>query len=179
MPMLTPTAALSRYVLDRRTLSGAERRDAEVRFGFRAGGRSFLLGAGESVQIIDAVPVCPLPGTPAWCAGVINLHGILLPVFDLSKLGDATGAGRSRYIMVFGTGGRSAGIYIDALPGAIALTGAAVPAEALADGVLQSCTVRQFVMDGRVWLETQFDRLFSELSARFQHHAFARGRAGP
>ncbi len=177
--MMKPTAALTRYVLDRSTMAVTDRRRDEVRFGFRAAGWNFLLGAEESVQIIDARPVCPIPGTPNWCAGLINLHGILLPVFDLARLLDVNSGGKPRYIMVFGKGSRSAAIYIDSLPGAVTLTNAAEPAGSLPNDLIEACTDRQYRLGGLVWLETAFDRLFTALSLRFHNHGTSRGRAGP
>jgi len=177
--MMTPTAALTRYVLDRSTMAATDRKREEVRFGFRAAGWNFLLGAEESVQIIDARPVCPLPGTPAWCAGLINLHGILLPVFDLARLLEVTAGGKPRYIMVFGKGSRSAGIYIDSLPGAVTLASAPEPVAALHNELVEACTDRQFRLGSLVWLETAFDRLFTALSLRFHNHGTSKGRVIP
>ena len=177
--MMTPTAALTRYVLDRSTMAAVDRRRDEVRFGFRAAGRNFLLGAAESVQIIDARPVCPLPGTPAWCAGLINLHGFLLPVFDLAGMLDGAARASARYIMVFGQGSRSAGIYIDSLPGAVTLNNAPEPVDPLQNALMEVCTDRQYRLGNQVWLQTSFDRLFTELSLRFQNHGTLKGRASP
>lgn len=177
--MMTPTAALTRYVLDRSTMAATDRKRDEVRFGFRAAGWNFLLGAAENVQIIDARPVCPLPGTPCWCAGLINLHGILLPVFDLARLPDGGAGGNSRYIMVFGQGSRSAGIYIDSLPGAVTLNQAPEPVGSLNNDLVAACTDRQYRLGNLVWLETAFDRLFTGLSLRFQNHGTPKGRVIP
>lgn len=177
--MMTPTAALTRYVLDRSTMAAAARKRDEVRFGFRAAGWNFLLGAEESVQIIDARPVCQLPGTPGWCAGLINLHGILLPVFDLARLLDGDADGNSRYIMVFGQGSRSAGIYLDSLPGAVTLNNAPEPVGPLQNDLMLACTDRQYRLGNLVWLEMAFDRLFTELSLRFQIHGSPKGRVIP
>lgn len=65
----------------------------------------------------------PLPHSPAHLCGVINQHGTVLPVVDLSvRLGMAPTGGDSRnVIVVVQVGGHSAGLLVDAVSDIIAL----------------------------------------------------------
>ncbi len=46
-------------------------------------GRTFGLPSSEVVELVRAVAVTPLPNGPRVVAGVINLRGRVVPVFDL------------------------------------------------------------------------------------------------
>ena len=46
-------------------------------------GRSFGLPSREVVELVRAVAISPLPAGPRVVAGVINLRGRVVPVFDL------------------------------------------------------------------------------------------------
>ena len=46
-------------------------------------GRTFGLPSTEVVELVRAVAIAPLPLGPRVVAGVINLHGRVVPVFDL------------------------------------------------------------------------------------------------
>jgi purine-binding chemotaxis protein CheW len=52
---------------------------------FELGGQRYGLPALDVREIVRAVPPVPLPGAPAVVEGVINLHGKIVPVFDLRR----------------------------------------------------------------------------------------------
>lgn len=85
---------------------------------------TFFLGAEEYGiailkvrEIIGIVPVTPVPGTPAFMQGVINLRGKIIPVIDLrAKFGMPTQAAtRETCIIVVRRLDLELGIVVDAV----------------------------------------------------------------
>jgi purine-binding chemotaxis protein CheW len=50
---------------------------------FELAGRRFALPSADVVHLVRAVSVQPLPGAPVVVAGIIDLHGEVMPVLDL------------------------------------------------------------------------------------------------
>jgi purine-binding chemotaxis protein CheW len=50
---------------------------------FRLDGRRHGIDASSVVEVLPALAVSPLPGQPAYVAGVIDLRGTIVPVIDL------------------------------------------------------------------------------------------------
>lgn len=164
--MMPPTAALSRFTLNRSRLVEKESKKEIVRYGFMVSTLSFLLKPGEKVEIIEAIPVCPLPNTPQWLAGMINVRGNLLPVFDLKLLLDLQVTMQSKWIMIFGHGSSAAGIYIDTLPVSIRTGEATVETPPLPE-LLRTCATHIYNQGETRWIEVAFDSFFAQLRARF------------
>ncbi len=164
--MMPPTAALRRFTLDRSRLF-EDRRGGEIaRYGFSVATLSFLLKAGEKVEVIDAVPACPIPNTPQWFAGMINVRGNLLPVFDLKLLLNLDATTPSRWIMIFGQGSAAAGIPIDTLPTAVH-AGEAIAEIPTLPELLRTCATHVYREGDRHWLEVSFESFFAQLRTKF------------
>lgn len=57
---------------------------ADTRFvAIQAGDRDFALSGDAVTEVIRMVALTPLPGTPEWLPGVVNLRGDVIPVVDL------------------------------------------------------------------------------------------------
>ncbi len=52
---------------------------------FEVDGRRYGLEAGEVLELVRIVEIVPLPGTPRWIEGVIDLRGKVVPVLDLRE----------------------------------------------------------------------------------------------
>ncbi len=50
---------------------------------FRLGGTSYAIGILKVQEIIGLLRVTPVPGTPPYVRGVVNLRGRIIPVVDL------------------------------------------------------------------------------------------------
>ncbi|HTT07917.1 MAG TPA: chemotaxis protein CheW [Gammaproteobacteria bacterium] len=164
--MMPPTAALSRFTLDRRRLVEREIKSETIRYGFAVATLSFLLKSGEKVEVIDAIPACPIPNTPQWFAGMINVRGNLLPVFDLKLLLDLELTTPSRWIMIFGQGSAAAGIHIDTLPTAVHTGEPITPPPAVPE-LLRACTTHSYREGETHWIEVSFEAFFAQLRTKF------------
>ena len=56
------------------------------RHGFFVGDIAILLPADAVCEVTDKQQICKLPGAPEWLAGMTNLRGNIVPVFDLGLL---------------------------------------------------------------------------------------------
>lgn len=88
----------------------------------------FTLNGDESAiqtehvrEVLRMVAVTPLPGAPAWLAGVVNLRGCVVPVIDLrARFGlPATTIGLSTPIVVVESGDCVAGVIVDTVQGMV------------------------------------------------------------
>jgi len=83
---------------------------------FRIGDRAFAVDIACIREILRSHVVTPVPRAPANLAGVLNLRGDLLPVFDLHRvlLGQGVGpASEETRLLVLRAGGRTAGVVVD------------------------------------------------------------------
>lgn len=59
-----------------------------LRYGFSVGLLNFVYDTAIACELVKAVPIYPIPNTPAWLLGVINLRGGLVPAFNLARYFD-------------------------------------------------------------------------------------------
>jgi twitching motility protein PilI len=96
---------------------GEEDPDNIVRQAFRLGHMRLLAPFEASSELVEMPDVYPLPRMPANLLGLVNLHGRILPLFDLAALFETQHAPREkRMVLVIGHGNDAAGIVIDGLP---------------------------------------------------------------
>ena len=68
-------------------------------------------------ELVEMPNVYPLPRMPANLLGLVNLHGRIVPLFDLAPLFETQHLPREkRMLLVIGHGDAAAGIVIDGLP---------------------------------------------------------------
>jgi two-component system chemotaxis sensor kinase CheA len=84
---------------------------------FRAGGQEFCIDIMTIREIRGWSPATPLPRTPSYVRGVINLRGAILPIVDLSaRLGLSACEPDGRHvIMVVQIGERAVGMLVEAV----------------------------------------------------------------
>lgn len=97
--------------------------DPGLRLGFAMAGLQWLVRDADGEQLADLPALHLLPHAPRWFAGIANLDGALLPVFDLARWLDAPRAVRPM-LLVVGHGDDALGLVIDGLPRRVRLQGA-------------------------------------------------------
>src|SRR5262245_5664280 len=91
--------------------------DAIVRQAFRIGHMRLLAEFATASELVEMPNVYPLPRMPANLLGLVNLHGRIVPLFDLAALFETQHMPREkRMVLVIGHGNDAAGIVIDGLP---------------------------------------------------------------
>ena len=88
-----------------------------VRQAFRIGHMRLLAPFATASELVEMPNVYPLPRMPANLLGLVNLHGRIVPLFDLAPVFETTHLPREkRMLLVIGHGVAAAGIVIDGLP---------------------------------------------------------------
>jgi twitching motility protein PilI len=142
-----------------------------IRQGFRIGPLNLMVGYADGSELTEMPTAYRLPHAPDWLLGMANLHGMLVPVFDLARhFGLNSAAPAKPMLLVLAHGRDAAGIVIDGLPERLRWraeqeTDSAIVPEALIDVV-----DRAVLIDDKLWFDldcnTLLDRLETALTAR-------------
>lgn len=84
---------------------------------FRLDGQEYGIGILKVQEIKGWDKMTPIPNSPPYVKGVLNLRGVIVPVFDLRRRFGLPEAERDAFtvIIVVNIGGRLAGIVVDAV----------------------------------------------------------------
>jgi twitching motility protein PilI len=137
-----------------------------VRQAFRLGQMRLLAPFDASSELVEMPDVYPLPRMPANLLGLVNLHGRILPLFDLAALFETAHAPREkRMVLVIGHGNDGAGIVIDGLPRRMVfkpdsrIQPPSLPAAAAA------AVVDAFVQGPDTWYEFNYTQLLEHIAS--------------
>lgn len=140
--------------------------DDIVRQAFRIGQMRLLAPFTTASELVEMPAVYPLPRMPANLLGLINLHGRIVPLFDLAEVFETSHAAREkRMVLVFGHGNDAAGIVIDGLPRRLVfrpeqqILTPALPARA-ADAAIAT-----YVQGPDAWFEFNYASLLEQLAS--------------
>jgi twitching motility protein PilI len=146
---------------------GAEAHPDEiVRQSFRIGQMHLVAPFDVSSELTEMPTVYPLPRMPANLLGLVNLHGRILPLFDLAELFETEHMPREkRMLLVMGHGNDAAGIVIDGLPRRMAFMPDAriIPPSlpAAATGAVRAC----YLAGNTAWFEFDYAQLLDQLAS--------------
>lgn len=129
-----------------------ERRRA--RYGFRIGGLGLLIGQDTTSQVLEHTQVYPLPNTPVWLLGLINLRGNLTPIFDIKDFLQLENQDTSekRRLLILDQAEKAVGILIDGLPHT-AMTQHVLTRLPPLPAVLEPYVAKAYAQDAMIWLE--------------------------
>jgi twitching motility protein PilI len=144
--------------------SGDEDPSNIVRQAFRIGHMRLLAPFAMSSELVEMPAVHPLPRMPANLLGLVNLHGRILPLFDLAALFETEHLPREkRMLLVIGHGNDAAGIVIDGLPRRMVFKpDTQILAPALPAAVA-TAVVGTYVQGTDAWYEFNFVQLLDQL----------------
>ncbi len=148
---------------------GPGQQDGLQREGFLIGHLGLMIRYEDGSELSELPTTYRLPKAPGWFTGVANLHGLLVPVFDLASYLDVERQpGAKPMLLVLGHGADAAGVVIDGLPVRLRYTlgdraeGAPVPA------ALDGCVNHTWWADGRTWMDLQVQALLTRLSDQLE-----------
>ncbi|MDG4549232.1 MAG: chemotaxis protein CheW [Candidatus Contendobacter sp.] len=166
---LNPSAALSRFKPPSSVATGiASAEQQRARYGFRIGGVNLLVGQDTVSEVLEQSLIYPLPNTPPWMLGLINLRGNLAPVFDVKRfldLEDSASDEEKRRLLIFDQGDKAVGILIDGLP-RLAVAGHALSRLPPLPAALRTHVTKAYAQDDVVWLEFDHQGFFRALGGR-------------
>ncbi|MBC6981618.1 chemotaxis protein CheW [Caulobacter sp. 17J80-11] len=135
---------------------------------FRIGEQEFCVDIMSVREIRGWTPATPLPRSPAFMKGVINLRGAVLPIVDLgARLGLKTAEPTARHvIMVVRIGERTVGLLVDAVSDIIELTDDQVqPTPDVACDQVKTFVKGLFAVEGRMVSLIALDKVLPEQEA--------------
>ncbi|MGB5301309.1 MAG: chemotaxis protein CheW [Thiogranum sp.] len=140
--------------------------DAPVlRYGFRIGGLALLVPEGIATELLDAPAVFPLPRAPRWLAGMLNIRGNVVPLFNIVELlGSKSRSSAKERILVLGQASQAVAVYVDDLPKPLTTTGSVGDAGELPT-ILRPFVEAAFSDQGTHWFEFDYGEFFAHLSA--------------
>lgn len=136
----------------------------QARQGFRVGPLNLMIGYADSSELTEMPDIYRIPNAPDWFCGMANLHGMLTPVFDLSRYLDVERDNASkRMLLVLSHGTDAAGVVIDGLPerlrwGVEQQTDAATVPDALFDVVDRAVLIGE-----KLWFDLNCNTLLDRL----------------
>ncbi|MDX5393299.1 MAG: chemotaxis protein CheW [Caulobacteraceae bacterium] len=147
------------------TPGAAQRREL---IAFRIGDQEFCVDIMSVREIRGWAPATPLPRTPSFVKGVINLRGAVLPIIDLgARLGLKTSEPTARHvIMVVNIGERTVGLLVDAVSDIINMSDDLVQATPdVASDQVKTFVKGLFALEGRMVSLIALDRVLPETEA--------------
>ncbi|UXI69143.1 chemotaxis protein CheW [Tahibacter amnicola] len=124
---------------------------------------NLLLPAARPTEMVRRATLCPIPNVPAWFAGVLNLRGTLVPVFDLvAELFGESRRQASPSVLVVGTGETAFAIPIATEPQLERIRQSSDDLSHVAPELLPYVD-RYFASSGIDWLDFQFDQWVKHL----------------
>ncbi|WP_219319696.1 chemotaxis protein CheW [Methylovirgula sp. HY1] len=127
--------------------------DGRELMAFRIGAQEFCVDIMAVREIRGFTPATPLPQSPGFVRGVINLRGAVLPIVDLSaRLGIGPSEPTARHvIMVVQVGEQVVGLLVEAVSDILTVSGDAVqPTPDVASEMAKLFVRGVLAIDGRM-----------------------------
>lgn len=132
---------------------------------FRIGEQEFCVDIMTVREIRGWTPATPLPMTPPYVRGVINLRGTVLPIIDLAcRLGLPPVQAEARsVIIVVNFGDRLVGLLVDAVSDILTTPASAVqPTPDMASGAVRSFIRGLISLDQRLISQIALERVLED-----------------
>jgi purine-binding chemotaxis protein CheW len=130
-----------------------------VHVRLRVGREHYAVPIGNVLEVAELGTLSTVPGAGAAMLGVRNLHGSVLPVFDLARVLAIASDGSAPRIVVTEHAGRLAGLAVDEVSDVLAL---AAEAEETAGAHLSGAVLE----DGQLVGIVDVERLFGSLEGQ-------------
>jgi len=135
-----------------------------VRQAFRIGHMRLLAPFATASELVEMPNVYPLPRMPANLLGLVNLHGRIVPLFDLADLLETQHAPREkRMLLVMGHGDAAAGIVINGLPRRMAFAPEAQILPPALPAAAAAALVATYAHGADAWFEFNYAQLLDQL----------------
>jgi chemotaxis signal transduction protein len=136
----------------------------ESRQGFRIGELYLMIRYEDSSELSEMPDIHKLPNTPVWFCGIANLHGKLIPVFDLAHYFCVDPDPKSkRMLLVLSRGIDATGIVINGLPERLRIGANNLAEDAPLSAALEGVVSGTYWVAERSWMSLQVDSLLDRL----------------
>lgn len=138
--------------------------DDVIRQAFRIGQMRLLAPFDTASELVEMPSVYPLPRMPANLLGLVNLHGRIVPLFDLAALFETQHLPREkRMVLVIGHGNDAAGIVIDGLPGRLVFTPESQIFPPALPAACAGAVLAAYTQGPDAWFEFDYAQLLDQL----------------
>ncbi len=135
-----------------------------LRYGFQIGQLHFIYNAQLAAELVKSSMIYPIPNTPEWMLGLINLRGSLVPVFELNCYFNLPTDHRSQsLILVLGKGEKVVGISLTDYPQLLSELTILETLPALDAKIHPYITAVYQSPDRTLWLELDKEKFFTDL----------------
>ena len=135
-----------------------------VRQAFRIGHMRLVAPFAGASELVDMPHVYPLPRMPANLLGLVNLHGRIVPLFDLAALFETEHLPREkRMALVFGHGNDAAAVVIDGLPRRLVFTPDSRIVPPALPGACAQAVDACYAQGADAWFEFDYAKLLDQL----------------
>lgn len=142
--------------------------DSIDRQGYRIGALRILSKYDASSELAPMPKVYRLPGAPEGVKGLANMHGNVVPVFELTRwFGVEHSTGVQQMLLVLGHGEGAVGVVIDGLPERKRFTAADEVAVAMGHPRMARFAKAAYRDSGGIWMEFDDRRFFETFARRF------------
>lgn len=142
---------------------------AQSRQGFRIGALNLMIGYTDASELADLAPLHRLPNAPHWFLGMSNLHGVLVPVFDLARwLGVERSASAKPMLLVLAHGLDAAGIVVDGLLERLHWSREQLADSDLVPDGLAELAPRAVLLGEQLWFDLEVSALLSQLETELR-----------
>ncbi len=158
-----------------------EARSAQSCQGVRIGAVGLMLSYEDSSELTEVPELYYLPNSPVWVKGLANLHGNLIPVFDLAEyLGIEAQTHQSaaylpartkNMLMVLGHGAEAAGVLVDGMPQRLAPLERYKTNTDTAPALLLPHLRGAYFIDNQLWFDLDCSSLLTTLEQEMMHQA--------
>ena len=126
----------------------------QARQGFCIGAFNLMIPYAEGSELTEMLPVHRLPNAPHWFTGMANLHGMLVPVFDLARyFGIERPPPKKPMLLVLAHGADAAGIVIDGLPKRLRWSAEQLADDSTVPESIASVVHCATLIDGQLWFD--------------------------
>ncbi len=129
--------------------------DTQLRYGYQIGTLRFMLPESVIAELLIEPSIYPIPLSPDWLSGVINVRGNIVPVCNLHTVMSGQVSGdNQKYVLLVDKLADSVAVLVDALPRPVKIYGEVtnrVTDQAHIDSVLNNYITEVLQGDGEQW----------------------------
>ncbi len=139
--------------------------------GLRIGNLGLLVAHDSGGELLEEARIYPLPSTPAWCRGLLNLRGQLIPAFDLHERFNLTRLRPpQQWWLVLGKDADAVAVAIDALPQSLLVDEAAIIRPDAIPTDLRAYVGQAYRVAEELWLEFRHRDFFLSIAGHHSVH---------
>lgn len=140
-----------------------------ARQGFTVGGLGLMIGYADASELIDMPAIYHVPNVPSWFVGIINLHGVVIPVFDLADyVGVEKSKSRQQKLLILGQRNEAVAVIIDGLPKRLRWSADQQVEQSSAPKTLSAHITAACLIDENLWFDVDSESLCQALESMLE-----------